>query len=96
MWGLGAVEAVSFAVLLVVAAAGGHPAALAVTGFVHGSVYLVSLATAWRLVPDGRAQGLAVVPGVGALLMARHLTARPVSPPVGPSRSGAWHPGRDG
>ena len=76
LWALGMVEAVSFAVLLVVAAAGGHPAALAVTGFVHGSVYLVSLATAWRLVPDGRAQGLAVIPGVGALLMTRHLTRR--------------------
>lgn len=73
LWALGVIEAISFAGLLALVVAGSDPAALAVMGFVHGCVYLADLAVAWWLVDDERARGLAVIPGLGALLMARAL-----------------------
>lgn len=75
LWALGAVEAVTFAWLLAVVAAGSGPGLLAAAGFGHGCAYLLGLYVAWRAVDDGRVMGLAVVPGVGALLLARAVSA---------------------
>ena len=86
LWALGVVEAVSFAALLGTVAAGGDPAALAGVGFLHGCIYLADLAVAWWMTDDGRARGLAVIPGIGALLMARALTRRPVAAGPGAHR----------
>lgn len=75
LWVLGTVEALTFAGLLATLVAGAGPGLRAATGLLHGCVYLVGLYVAWRTVDDGRVMGLAVVPGVGALLLARAVTA---------------------
>lgn len=86
LWALGVIEAVSFAALVGIVIAGSDPVALAAAGFVHGCIYLADLAAAWWLVDDDRARGLAVIPGIGALLMARALTRRRAAAGAGAHR----------
>lgn len=69
-------EAATFALLLAIVVMGNDGAWRAGVGFVHGCIYLLSLFVAWRSAADSRTQGLAVVPGVGALLLARQLIRR--------------------
>lgn len=73
LWALGLVEAVTFVAVLVVMVEGNHAGLEAGLGFIHGCVYLLSLGVAWTLVEDSHTKGLAVIPGIGALLMGRAL-----------------------
>ena len=73
LWTIGVVEAVSFVALVATAMAGHSSAARAGLGFLHGCVYLLSLGFTWWRVDDSRARNLAVIPGIGALLVARRV-----------------------
>ncbi len=73
LWAVGVVEAVSFVALLANMAAGNSQSVAAAVGFVHGCVYLASLAMAWKLLGTAPSRYLALVPGIGALLVARSL-----------------------
>lgn len=77
LWAIGVVEAVSFVALVVTAFSPRNAGVRAGLGFLHGCVYLLSLALAWWWVDDNRARGLAVIPGIGALLLARRVTHPP-------------------
>lgn len=77
LWTLGAIEAATFVALIANLFIGDNPGFRAGLGFLHGCVYLLSLAIAWWWVDDDRARGLAVIPGIGALLLARRLTRTP-------------------
>lgn len=79
LWAVGVIEAVSFVALLAVAVHGDSGGARAGLGFLHGCIYLGSLAIAWWRVDDSHARNLAVIPGVGALLLARRVTRPPMS-----------------
>ena len=73
LWVVGVVEAVSFAALLVNMVAGDSHSIAAAVGLVHGCVYLASLVVAWKLAGAASTRYLAVLPGIGALLLARSL-----------------------
>lgn len=74
-----AVEALSLAVLLGNLATVHHPTVTGIGGPVHGTAYLMVIASALLIPAESAVRWLTLVPGVGGLLALRRLRERPLS-----------------
>lgn len=69
---VGVLEALSLVVLLANLATGHDPAIAQLVGPVHGLLWLTGIVLAWRSTRRSLPRGLALIPGVGALLASRY------------------------